>query len=299
MFYLFSFSAVFSLYRFWFATWSPEVLTTLKKKCPEEFHDEILFLVEDTLALKRNELLTKTSSLSFTQRLKLAWRLSLLTRGTPLAYVVGHQPFGRYDFFVNRHVLIPRPETEELVEILHRFCEPQPPVRILDIGTGSGVLAISLKLLFPSADVSALDISRKAIAVAKRNAKAILPKTSSIRFERVDFLDRKAFEKCFKGEKWDLIVSNPPYIGFSDYQGLDFSVRGFEPKKALISGEQGLDFYRALSVNIEDMKSERAKMFLEMGLNQAESLKVIFKKATKVEVLKDITGRNRFFYGQW
>ena len=161
--------------------------------------------------------------------------------GEPSAYLVGHKDFYSLDFDVSADVLIPRPETETLVlegvEFLRARAKSEPGFvpRILDIGTGSGALAIALARNLPGARVVAVDISAPALAVAKRNAE------KHAVADRIEFRESDLFAAVGADERFDLIASNPPYVSRSEYDALDKSVRDFEPRIALLSGETGTE----------------------------------------------------------
>ncbi len=282
------------------AYWTPQTIRELKALFPEEDKGEIGFLVEETLGLSSSELLFKEFPLTFRLRLKVAYRLAKYQVGMPLAYVLGTMPFAGMNFSVDRNVLIPRPETEDLALYIEgELSKVSKPLRLLDVGTGSGILAIYLKKKFPQAEVWAIDTSRGALKVAQKNAKTLLAKGDTINFQQHHFTSWTAFTREFGSKPWDLIVSNPPYISQKDYLSLSPSVRDYEPKKALISGEEGLDFYQALAVNIEAMMTKNGLIYLEFGLGQGKSLLNLFKKAQALSLLKDFTGRDRFLMGRF
>lgn len=158
----------------------------------------------------------------------------------PIQHLRGSQEFFGRDFLVSPDVLIPRPETEHIVEeALRLFPDRTAPLRIADVGTGSGILAITLALEFPDSDVAALDISPDALAVARQNT-ALLAAAPRVRLTQSDLLDAVA------GETFDLIVSNPPYIPLAERDTLHAQVREYEPHLALFGGDDGLDVVRRL-----------------------------------------------------
>ena len=159
--------------------------------------------------------------------------------GVPVQHMRGSQEFFARSFFVTPDVLIPRPETEGIVEeVLRRYTDRSTPLRIADVGTGSGILAVTLALEYPASDVSALDISPAALVVARENAAALGAR--NVRFRESDLLDAAG------DERFDLIVSNPPYIPLSEVAELHRQVRDHEPHLALFGGEDGLDIIREL-----------------------------------------------------
>ena len=159
----------------------------------------------------------------------------------PIAYIIGNREFMGLDFFVQEGVLIPRPDTETLVEEIINICNNRTGLNILDIGTGSGAITISLAKYLDKSHVISADISDIALEIASKNA------ISNNVDERIDFIKSDVFSNVPKEEKFDLIVSNPPYIRKVDIDGLDRQVKDFEPYNALEGGEDGLDFYRKIT----------------------------------------------------
>jgi len=181
----------------------------------------------------------------------------------PVAYILGYRDFYGRRFKVTADVLIPRPDTETLVE--HALeCVPEDAAsRVLDVGTGSGALAVTIAAERPLAMVVATDISEAALKVAADNAEQ-LGVADRIRFERADLLSG--------AEQYDVIVSNPPYIPKSDMESLQVEVREHEPTCALEAGEDGLDVIRALLTASERASATGAQMLLEIGMGQAASV---------------------------
>ncbi len=162
------------------------------------------------------------------------------TQGVPTQYLTGVQEFWSLGFRVTPAVLIPRPETEHLVETTLELARPMPKPSILDLGTGSGIIAISLKREMPQANLYASDVSDAALLIARENASSLLPDGRQVTFCQGDLF------APFPEMSFDLIVSNPPYISESDYAALASEVRDHEPKLALYAGKDGLDIYRRL-----------------------------------------------------
>ena len=163
-------------------------------------------------------------------------------RATPIQYLRGSQEFYGRDFFVTPDVLIPRPETELIVhEVLRLIPDRKASLRIADVGTGSGILAVTLCLELPAAQITALDISPAALAVARRNADALKADPDRLRFLESDLLEAVAHETPF-----DVIVSNPPYVPLTDAPTLHPQVRDHEPHLALFGGPDGHDVLRRL-----------------------------------------------------
>lgn len=209
-----------------------------------------------------------------------------LTKGIPLQHITHRQEFMKMDFFVDENVLIPRPDTEILVEEVIKIAQKYNSPRILDLCTGSGAIAISLKKYIPSAQVYAVDISKKALEIAKKNAHRLEAE--------VKFIESNLFEKI-KNEKFDIIVSNPPYIKKSDINYLSQEVQK-EPQIALDGGYDGLDFYRKISYQAIDYLKFGSYLCFEIGYDQKEEVLEILKGIehyTKTYCKKDLCGNDR------
>lgn len=210
------------------------------------------------------------------------------SQGKPPQHIVGHEWFYDRKFKVTDATLIPRPETEEWFD---RYIKrlPQRPLRVLDLGTGSGVLAISHKLERPQDSVVAVDISQKALEVARSNARIL---DANVTFVESDMMDK--VEGTF-----DLILSNPPYISQSERSEMDESVIDFEPHIALFAEENGLYFYKKIAAESVGRLNPGAVMILEFGYNQGPSIKAIFKHyypKAGIEIQKDFNEHDRTLY---
>ena len=195
--------------------------------------------------------------------------------GRPLWYVIGNCNFYGYDLKVDERVLIPRPETEELV--MHALKVVKPTDRVLDLCTGSGAIAIAIQKE-SNARVVASDISGDALAVAKEN---VLKHQANVTLVKSDMFTE------FKG-KFNVIVSNPPYIKKDDITSLQSEVKNYEPITALDGGKDGFDFYRIIAEKAKDYLTQGGALFLEVGIGQAEQVKAMLSKNYKVEIIKDI-----------
>ena len=191
----------------------------------------------------------------------------------PLQHIVGTASFCGLEIAVNRHALIPRPETEMLAELGWKFLATLnlPPATALDFGTGTGCIAIALAAKNPNAKITALDISSAALALAKENA------ARNKVAERIEFLPSDGFAALTTEMKFDLIVSNPPYIASAEIATLDPEVRDFDPRAALDGGADGLDFYRRLATEGKNFLQPNGKIMLEFGDGQADAIKKIFE----------------------
>jgi len=185
-------------------------------------------------------------------------------QGEPVAYLRGWKEFWSLDFEVNKHVLIPRPDTECLVEEVLKVCslDPSAELRILDLGTGSGAIGIVLACELPQAHVVVTDVSPGAIEVARRNAGRHGTE------QRMTFLTGNLFEPL--SGKFDMIVSNPPYISTAAFQALPAGVRVYEPASALLAGSEGMVFHEQIIAGCAEYLNEGGWLFLEIGSEQRE-----------------------------
>ncbi len=187
----------------------------------------------------------------------------------PLQHIRGRQEFFARDFHVDRRVLVPRPETETVIEEALAVARGLARPRILDVGTGSGAIAITLALEFPGAVVSATDVSADALAVARENATR-LGVSDRVRFREGDLIEP------FAGERFDLVASNPPYVATSEMAALEPEVREFEPRIALEGGADGLDLYRRLAGSLGAILEAGGACVVELGAEQRKCVEEIF-----------------------
>ena len=207
----------------------------------------------------------------------------------PVAYIVGAREFMGLRFAVSPAVLIPRPDTEILVEAVIERLKDKSQIKFVDIGTGSGAIVLSLLHYLPLACAVAVDISQDALAVATENAETLLVK------DRVDFYQGDIYAPL-AAEKFDTIVSNPPYIPNADIAELEPEVKEFEPYGALAGGLDGLDFYRRLIADGSDRLKDGGFMAFEVGINQAQAVAALAESMPifeKAEILKDYAGIER------
>lgn len=216
-----------------------------------------------------------------------------LLKGRPVQYVIGKESFYGRDFIVNEQVLIPRPETEELIfqaiERKNRLF-PTSQLKVADIGTGSGAIAVTAKLEVPEFDVTATDISGGALTVAKDNAKAL---NAEVRFLKGDLA------KPLAHEKWDIILSNPPYIADEESKEMTSTVLDYEPHKALFAEEEGLYCYRKLAEQLPEMMKVPGLIGVEIGYKQGEAVANLFKENfpnALIEVVQDINKKDRMVF---
>jgi release factor glutamine methyltransferase len=189
----------------------------------------------------------------------------------PLQHILGSANFCGHEIAVNRHALVPRPETEQLAELGWKFLNQiSSTPTALDFGTGTGCIAIAIAVKCPMAKITALDISAEALALAKQNA--LQNKVA----ELIEFLHGDGFAALKEKIQFDLIVSNPPYIASAEIETLEPEVKDFDPRAALDGGADGLDFYRRLATEAKPFLKPDGKLMVEFGDGQAEDLKKIF-----------------------
>jgi release factor glutamine methyltransferase len=213
----------------------------------------------------------------------------------PLQYIIGEAEFMSLPFHVSPGVLIPRPETEVLVEACLKLCRQEygqhERIDILDIGTGSGNIAIALAKNLDCAYVTAIDSSAEALKVARENA--VLNDVS----DKIEFvhspIEEFSIAECSNG--FDVVVSNPPYVTTSEYASLPPEIRDYEPKEALLAGEDGLDFYRKNSVILRQLLKPSGVAFFEIGAHQGRSVQTLFaaEQFAQCEIIKDLAGLDR------
>ena len=214
--------------------------------------------------------------------------LSERCKRVPLQYLLRETCFMGFSFLVNEHVLIPRPDTEVLVEAAQKSIRDGE--RILDLCTGSGCILISLLKLSKAAFGVGVDLSGKALEVAKENANKLLGESE----ERYRFLEGDLFEPI-ADERFDVLVSNPPYIESAVIESLEPEVKEYEPHMALDGSTDGLLFYRRIARKAPEVLAEGGRIFLEIGYNQAEAVTELLAAAgfVQIEVIKDYAGLDR------
>lgn len=214
--------------------------------------------------------------------------------GEPIQYINGKENFFSRDFIVNENVLIPRYETEELVEnILYKiddYFDDYSSIDLCDVGTGSGAIAITLALEEPKLNVVATDISEEALEVAKANASEL---DAQVTFYQGDMLE----PLIDRQQKFDIFVSNPPYI--PQDQEIESVVKDNEPHVALFGGNDGLYFYRKIFKDVRYVLKDRALLAFEMGFDQRELMSQAVEQYfpdTPYEIIKDINGKDRMLF---
>lgn len=216
-----------------------------------------------------------------------------LVNSEPLQYIIGVQWFMGRAFEVNKHVLIPRPETEELVQWITNDWKNKANIRILDIGTGSGCIPISLKLQLPQAHITTGDISAEALQVAERNA---LKHDAEIELMEIDFLDERTWQYL---EQYDIIVSNPPYIPASEKPNMHRNVLDYEPELALfVPNKDPLLFYRKIARFAQTHLKQDGAVYCEVHKAHAYETKELFEQFfNHVALRKDMNENERMVKG--
>lgn len=222
--------------------------------------------------------------------------LNEIVKGVPVQYITGVEDFYGRQFSVNEHVLIPRPETEELVEgvlqqVKHHFPD-KSPISVVDIGTGSGAIAITLALENQDLNVTTVDISKDALKVAEQNAKN---NDANVRFLEGDLLSPIIAEQ----KTVDVVVSNPPYISEEDFKQLADNVRMHEPTLALVGGKTGIELYERLIAQIPKVINRRAIIAFEVGVGQSKAVEALIKTQfpnADTKINYDINGKDRMVF---
>ncbi len=209
-------------------------------------------------------------------------------RGVPSQYITGHQEFWGLDFVVTPAVLIPRPETEHAVETVLELVRSRTAedtsIRIIDVGTGSGCIAMALASELPHADITAVDISLDALEVARANAARLQLA------DRVRFLESDLLVALPAPERFDIVVSNPPYVGEFEADKVQREVRKFEPKVAVFAGHEGLDAIRRLIPQARERLNPGGWLVMEIGYTQSGAVRNLVCEWDEVRIAHDLQG---------
>jgi release factor glutamine methyltransferase len=210
----------------------------------------------------------------------------------PLAYILGRKEFYSFEFEVTPAVLIPRPETETAVSVALEFLREAATARVCDLGTGSGSIALAIAANAPLAQITATDISAQALALARHNA-AGFGLASRVRFRCADCL--QPLDRLGPLGRFDLLVSNPPYIPENEIARLPPEISRYEPRPALAGGHDGLKFYRRIAAELRDHLEKGGSAIVEIDAHQVAAVKEIMRRAggTRIKVVHDLAGLPR------
>jgi release factor glutamine methyltransferase len=273
-----------------YSDWIHSTSTQLSIYPKEEAENLVFWLLEYHLCLKRSDL-HKVIPAEFPSALLADFQR--LQTGEPIQYILGEAPFYGRSFTVTRDTLIPRNETEELVHLIIKE-NPKPGPRVLDLGTGTGCIPISLALELKSPEVYALDVSAAALDIARKNAAAL--------GAQVEFLEGNLLGKIPEVAPLDLIVSNPPYVPLRDQAEIHTNVLNFEPHLALfVPDEDPLLFYRAIGNWGQQLLKSGGKLYLEIYENLADELVqlLLLQGYLHLQVHQDLNGKNRMISCIW
>lgn len=235
-----------------------------------------------------NQMLHKEDPLSKAQMDTLQNALKQLKEGRPIQYIIGKAWFLSNEYTVNEHVLIPRPETEELVDWIIEYAQiMDKPLQVLDIGTGSGCIPIALQLALPHCSIAGLDISEEALAIAQQNATHL---NATVSWMQEDILST-----TYLPNQYDIIVSNPPYIPYKENVNMQVQVKQYEPSIALfVANEDPLIFYRTIARLGKQYLSQNGQLFFEMHYDQGKALLALFDEmGYHAELRQDLFGKDR------
>lgn len=267
-----------------------DALTTLYDD--REAHTIADWVIEHITGRKKTDrLIEKNAAFTQAEQDRFNQYAAELLAGRPVQYVLGEAWFMGMKFFVNESVLIPRPETEELVEwvIESRKSETKDQKSLLDIGTGSGCISISIKKKLAHVSVTSIDISKDALETAGKNARAL---EADINFIQLDFLEEDSWRSL---PVFDIIISNPPYIRRSESKGMAKHVVAYEPSVALfVPDEDALLFYRKIAWFAKDHLAENGMIFLEINEQLGKEAVALYESyGFTAELRKDLQGKDR------
>lgn len=254
---------------------------------------EIKLFAEISLEVKfglgKSDVILNSRKFSESELLELRSIVKRIKSNEPIQYILNNAHFYGLEFYIKEGVLIPRPETEELVDLI---LKESPKGTVLDIGTGSGIIAITLKSMAPALRVKAVDVSESALSIAKKNAEL---NRVEVEFEKMDVLTND-----FINDSFDIIVSNPPYVLESDKAKMSESVLDFEPGLALfVPDNDPLRFYKRIATLAVKHLAKDGRLYFEIHEDFGLEVKELLMKAgfSKVEIVKDLQGKDRIVKG--
>ena len=263
----------------------------LESKNIDEGKTSIDLILCEVMKLERIELYLKFDlPLNVFELNQIKDYIKRLVNNEPLQYILGKSYFYNLEFVVDKNVLIPRPETEELVDKIVNDNKDKSDLVVLDIGTGSACIAISLAKNLKKSKVFAIDVSDSALDIAKTNARIN-------KIDNIEFYNLNILEKIPK-TKFDIIVSNPPYISNDEFGKLDVTVKDYEPEIALTDYGDGLNFYRRFYEIFDKMLNSDGVFYVENSFEQGKDLEKAFKKKYDIEIYKDASDIDRFMKGR-
>ena len=243
------------------------------------------------LNITRNKLTTiRQETLNQEQYKKYQKYINRRIAREPVAYILGKTEFMGLQFKVDNTVLIPRQETELIVELANDIIKKNNISTVLDLCTGSGCIAVSIAKYNPNILVTSVDISSKALSIAKENA--VINEVN----QQINFIESNMFNNIV-GKKFDIIISNPPYIMLDEYKKLEKEIF-FEPKIAFLAGTDGLDFYRVIAKKVKYFLNENGVLLLELNANISLQIADLFRKFIFTKIKKDYSGLDRILIVQ-
>lgn len=271
-----------------------EKLNLIFSKKEIQFLSALIF--EEICEFSKIDMLLKEKKCSISDFEKIKKIIVRLQKNEPIDYILGKTKFYNLDFFVNKDVLIPRPETEELVDLIIKKFDKNKNLKILDIGTGSACIAVTLAKHFQNAEIEAWDISRKALEIAQKNAQK---NDVNILFKEKNILTENG---TFFKKNWDIIISNPPYVRLSEKIMMKKNVINFEPHQAIfVNDEKPLIFYEKISDFARINLKENGYLFFEINEFLADKMIDLLKNKSfkNIQLKKDFFEKNRIIFANY
>lgn len=210
----------------------------------------------------------------------------------PIQYIIGKANFFEFELDVNNSVLIPRPETEEWTsKVIDKYADYDKLLNVLEIGVGSGAISLAISKKLTKINIVAIDISEKAIAISKKNFEKY--EANNIELKKMDILN------SIPKDKFDLILSNPPYISEKEYYCLDLNVKNFEPKTALIANNDGMEFFDRFYEILPEIMSKNGEFFFETSYDQKKRIEKVYSDKYELNFMNDSNGLHRVVSGKF